>query len=191
MNGKRLYLIGKKTYETVNECFQIKNCEIEFPSQKTSAASIVKQLLESDVNDNPNSILRICGYTLTDEENILLNCTKNKIKYLQIYSQIDNLERIKNFLSTSSTILGQNTPVAFVFFSPSSFKVFQQCNGIQYLRKDYHTIVAIGQTTADFIKKFLSFKIYVCNKPDENSLLNILNEIFHKSWFKLIWLKIN
>jgi len=125
-------------------------------------ADNAKELAESIINSKANQVIFFCGDHRRDELPELLKKSDTQVKEIMVYKTIITPQKIeKNY-------------DGILFFSPSAVKSFFLNNK----GNDQTILFAIGNTTADEIKKFSKNKMVISDKPDKTFLLEKVSYYF-------------
>jgi uroporphyrinogen-III synthase len=152
INGQKtpwkVFCIGYATSESVAKTFGEKSIE--------GAADNAKELAKAILDAHVDEVIFFCGDQRRDELPGLLKQNRIEVKEIVVYKTIATPKKIEKKYD------------GILFFSPSAVKSFFQENKL-----DNQTILfAIGNTTAEEVKKFSKSKIVVSDAPDKKTLLN-------------------
>jgi uroporphyrinogen-III synthase len=146
--GWKIFCIGYATKQSVVKNFGEKSI--------AGVADNAKDLAKTIIDANISEVIFFCGDQRRDELPGLLKKNKIGVKEIVVYKTIATPKKIEKKYD------------GILFFSPSAVKSFFQEN-----KKDEQVMLfAIGNTTADEIRKFSKNKIVVSDVPDKKTLLN-------------------
>jgi uroporphyrinogen-III synthase len=144
----KIFCIGYATKQSVVKYFGEKS----IAGVADNARGLAKSILDANVGE----VIFFCGDQRRDELPGLLKENKIGVKEIVVYKTIATPKKIEKKYD------------GILFFSPSAVKSFFQENKL-----DNQTILfAIGNTTAEEVKKFSKSKIVVSDAPDKKTLLN-------------------
>jgi uroporphyrinogen-III synthase len=144
----KIFCIGYATKQSVVKNFGEKSI--------AGVADNAKDLAKTIIDANISEVIFFCGDQRRDELPGLLKKNKIGVKEIVVYKTIATPKKIEKKYD------------GILFFSPSAVKSFFQEN-----KKDEQVMLfAIGNTTADEIRKFSKNKIVVSDVPDKKTLLN-------------------
>lgn len=150
----RIFCIGHTTRQSAEKYFG-----------KGSIAGIAdnaKELAKEIINENISEVIFFCGDQRRDELPDSLKEKNIKINEVPVYQTIMTPHKIeKNYNG-------------ILFFSPSAVKSFFQINQIN----DEVVLFAIGNTTAEEIKKNTTNKIVISDEPGQKALLEKVTAYF-------------
>ena len=152
--GWRIFCIGHATRKSVEKYFG-----------KGSIAGIAdnaKELAEEIINENINEAVFFCGDQRRDELPDLFKEKNIKVNEISVYRTIMTPHKI------------EKTYDGILFFSPSAVKSFFQGNQINAEA----VLFAIGNTTAEEIKKITTNKIVISDEPGQNTLFEKVTAYF-------------
>jgi uroporphyrinogen-III synthase len=150
----KIFCIGYATKQSVVKNFGEKS----IAGVADNAKELAKTILDAHVGE----VIFFCGDQRRDELPELLKKNKIKVKEIVVYKTIATPKKIEKKYD------------GVLFFSPSAVKSFFQENKL-----DNQTILfAIGNTTADEVKKFSKNKIVISDIPDGQTVLQKAVEFF-------------
>ena len=146
--GHKIFCIGHAT----------KQCVVKYFGEKSVAGSAdnARELANAIITAHVKNLIFFCGDQRRDELPELLKKDNIEVKEFIVYKTIITPKRIEKKYD------------GILFFSPSAVKGFFQANQL----KDETVLFAVGDTTAEEIKKFSKNKILVSDVPEKKSLLN-------------------
>lgn len=144
----RIYSIGNTTKQLVKKYFGEEAIAGEADSAEELAEVIVKK-------DNSDELLFFCGDQRRDELPAILQNNDIRVNEIVVYRTII----IKNKIEKAYR--------GILFFSPSAVQSFFSNNKIS----DQTILFAIGNTTANEIKKHTNNKIIISDKPGKENLV--------------------
>jgi uroporphyrinogen-III synthase len=146
--GRKIFCIGHATKQSVVKYFgeQIIG----------GFADNAKALANTILNANVKGVIFFCGDQRRDELAELLNKNNISVKEIIVYKTIITPKKIEKKYD------------GVLFFSPSAVKSFFENNAAG----SQTVLFAIGNTTADEIKKFSKNKIVVSDVPEQKSFLD-------------------
>lgn len=151
----KLYCIGTTTYQLVRKYFGGEKIAGTAYDAASLAESIVKDHLSAEVTF-------FCGDLRRDElPGILINNDIN-VNEIVVYQTIAVPHKINK------------TYHGILFFSPSAVTSFFKKNKLT----DTTILFAIGNTTANEIKKYTNIKIVISDEPGKQNLVNKMMEYF-------------
>ncbi|MER3497401.1 MAG: uroporphyrinogen-III synthase [Chitinophagaceae bacterium] len=151
----KIYCIGNTTRQLAEKYFG-EECIAGFAN---SAAELAEQIVEDYDGDE---IIFFCGDQRREELPDILKKHQIDFNEIVVYETLQQPKRI------------QKKYHGILFFSPTAVKSFFEKN-----KAGEHTIFfAIGNTTANEIKKFTANKIIVADEPGKENLLNKALEYF-------------
>jgi uroporphyrinogen-III synthase len=121
-----------------------------------------KELANAILDANVSEVIFFCGDQRRDELPGLLKKNKIEVKEIVVYKTTATPEKIEKRYD------------GILFFSPSAVKSFFQKNKLD----DQTILFAIGNTTADEVKKFSKNKIVISDTPDRKTVLQKTVEFF-------------
>jgi uroporphyrinogen-III synthase len=142
-----IYCIGNTTKNSVIKYFGDNAVE----ATANNAAALAEKL----ISDKEKHVYFFCGDKRRDELPDLLSRHNIIVNEIEVYTTIIHQHKIEKDYD------------AVLFFSPSAVQGFFKNNVI----KEKTVLFAIGNTTADEIKKFSGNKIVVTNKPGKKELV--------------------
>jgi uroporphyrinogen-III synthase len=146
--GWKIFCIGYATKQSVVKNFGEKS----IAGVADNAKELANAILDADVDE----VIFFCGDQRRDELPGLLKKNKIEVKEIVVYKTIANSKKIEKKYD------------GILFFSPSAVKSFFQENKLD----EQVMLFAIGNTTADEIKKFSKNKIVISDVPDKKTLLH-------------------
>ena len=146
--GWKIFCIGYATKQSVVKNFG----ERSIAGVADNAKELANVILDADVGE----VIFFCGDQRRGELPGLLKKNKIEVKEIVVYKTIATPEKIEKRYD------------GILFFSPSAVKSFFQKNKLD----GQVTLFAIGNTSADEIKKFSENKIVVSDVPDMKTLLH-------------------
>ena len=150
----KVFCIGYATNQSVAKIFGEKSIE--------GVADNAKELAKAILDAHADEVIFFCGDQRRDELPGLLKQNRIEVKEIVVYKTIATPKKIEKKYD------------GILFFSPSAVKSFFQENKL-----DDQTIpFAIGNTTADEIKKFCKNKIVISDMPDGKTVLQKAVEFF-------------
>ena len=150
----KVFCIGYATNQSVAKIFGEKSIE--------GVADNAKELANAILDAHVDEVIFFCGDQRRDELPGLLKQNRIEVKEIVVYKTIATPKKIEKKYD------------GILFFSPSAVKSFFQENKL-----DDQTIpFAIGNTTADEIKKFSKNKIVISDMPDGKTVLQKAVEFF-------------
>ncbi len=145
--GWNIFCIGYATKQSVIKYFGERSI--------TGVADNAKELANAILDANAGEVIFFCGDQRRDELPGLLKKNNIEVKEIVVYKTIATPQKI------------QKKYDGILFFSPSAVKSFFQENKLD----DQTILFAIGNTTADEVKKFSKNKIEVGDEPKTRTLL--------------------
>jgi len=146
--GWKIFCIGYATKQSVVKNFGEKSI--------AGVADNGKELAKAILDANVSEVIFFCGDQRRDELPGSLKENKIGVKEIVVYKTLVTSKKIEKKYD------------GILFFSPSAVKSFFQKNKID----EQVMLFAIGNTTADEIRKFSKNKIVVSDVPDKKTLLN-------------------
>jgi uroporphyrinogen-III synthase len=152
--GWKIFCIGYATKQSVVKYFG--------ESSIAGVADNGKELAKVILDASAGEVIFFCGDQRRNELPGLLRKNKIEVKEIVVYKTIATPKKIEKKYD------------GILFFSPSAVKSFFQKNKL-----DEQTIpFAIGNTTADEIKKFSKNKIVISDMPDGKTVIKKAVEFF-------------
>ncbi len=152
--GWKIFCIGYATKQSVVKNFGEKS----IAGVADNAKGLARVILDANVNE----VIFFCGDQRRDELPGLLKKNKIGVKEIVVYKTIATPKKIEKKYD------------GILFFSPSAVKSFFQENKL-----DEQTILfAIGNTTAEEVKKFSKNKIVISDTPEGKTVLQKAVEFF-------------
>jgi uroporphyrinogen-III synthase len=143
----KIFCIGHATKGSVEKHFGKKAI--------AGIADNAKELAKEIINEEISEVVFFCSDQRRDELPDLLKKNGVEIKEIVVYETVLTPKKIeKNY-------------VGILFFSPSAVQSFFQKNKLN----EQTVLFAIGNTTADEIKKNSKNKIVICESPDKKILI--------------------
>jgi uroporphyrinogen-III synthase len=152
--GWKIFCIGYATKQSVVKNFGEKS----IAGVADNAKELANAILDADVDE----VIFFCGDQRRDELPGLLKKNKIEVKEIVVYKTIANSKKIEKKYD------------GILFFSPSAVKSFFQENKLD----DQTILFAIGNTTADEVKKFSKNKIIISDTPEGKTVLQKAVEFF-------------
>ena len=152
--GWKIFCIGYATKQSVVKNFGEKSIE--------GVADNAKELAMTIIDANIGEVVFFCGDQRRDELPGSLKKNKIKVTEIVVYKTIATSQKIEKKYD------------GILFFSPSAVKSFFQENKLD----DQTILFAIGNTTADEVKKFSKNKIVISDTPDGKTVLQKAVEFF-------------
>ena len=146
--GWKIFCIGYATKQSIVKNFGEKSI--------ADVADNGKELAKAILDANVSEVIFFCGDQRRDELPGSLKENKIGVKEIVVYKTLATSKKIEKKYH------------GILFFSPSAVKSFFQKNKID----EQVMLFAIGNTTADEIRKFSKNKIVVSDVPDKKTLLN-------------------
>jgi len=151
----KIYCIGNTTKNLVEKLFD----ESLIAGVRNNATEIAEEIIS---NSNINEVYFFCGDKRRDELPKLLKKKNITVNEFEVYTtKILHNKVEKNYN-------------AVLFFSPSAVEGFFADNIIN----NKTTLFAIGETTAEEIRKYSNNKIIISNKPGKKDLIETVIEFF-------------
>lgn len=151
----KIYCIGFATKELVKNSFG----EESIAGTSSSAAELAAVMIE---NGHTDEVIFFCGDQRRDELPEILRSNGMEVNEINVYQTITMPHHIKKKYA------------GILFFSPSAVQSFFSVNKI-----NSETILfAIGNTTANEIKKYNNNKILISDQPGKENLLRKMMEYF-------------
>lgn len=156
--GWRIFCIGNTTCKEVEKYFGVKSV--------TGTADDAKNLAEIIAADkNIKEVFFFCGEQRRDELPDFLKKKRIKINEVVVYQTISRPHKFKKYYK------------GILFFSPSAVESYFTNN-----QPDSRTILfAIGNTTADAIKRYSTNRIIIADKPSKKELVIKTIEFFQNN----------
>jgi uroporphyrinogen-III synthase len=152
--GWKIFCTGYATKQSVVKNFGEKSIE--------GIADNAKELANTIINANIGDVVFFCGDQRRDELPGLLKKNKIEVKEIVVYKTIATPQKIEKKYD------------GILFFSPSAVKSFFQENKLN----GQTILFAIGNTTADEIKKISKNKLVISDTPDGKTVLQKAVEFF-------------
>ncbi len=153
-----VYAIGTATARLIKEYFG----EEKIAGTAGDAASLAKLIAADKFIDE---VIFFCGNQRRDELPEILRQHDIEVNEITVYQTIATPHKI------------ENDYLGILFFSPSAVQSFFSKNKIA----EKTTLFAIGNTTADEIKKYANNKIIISDEPGKENLVNTMIDFFAPS----------
>lgn len=151
----KIYCIGNSTFQLASQYFG--------KDKIVGTASSAKELAELIVeNDENKELIFFCGDQRREELPEILRNNEIEVNEITVY----------HTLAVPQSI--EKTYHGILFFSPSAVNSFFAKNKL----KDKTVLFAIGNTTANEIKKYTSNKIMIAEEPGKENLLRMAIDYF-------------
>lgn len=147
-SGQKIFCLSGKTK---NEILEFGFAEKNIVGEAENASDLAKKIIKQKIDE----IIFFCGNKRRDELPSLLKKAGVKVHEIIVYETLETSTMINDMFD------------AVLFFSPSTVQSFFQKNKLN----EQIILFAIGETTADEIKRFTSNKILIAGKPSEKNLL--------------------
>jgi uroporphyrinogen-III synthase len=155
----KIYSLEGKTKEQLNTVF---------PGKDVITAGHAAELADKIVKDKIKEAVFFCGNKRMDELPAILKSNHITINEVIVYETIETPEKLNSEWD------------AILFFSPSAVNSFFLMNTIE----DKTVCFAIGETTANSIKRYTKNKILSSDFPSQEKLLMIMIDYFKKRRLK-------
>ena len=142
----KIYSIEGKTKEQLNKVF---------PGKDILTAGNAAELACKIVNDNIKEAVFFCGNKRMDDLPGILKTNRVRVNEVIVYETIERPEKLNSEWD------------AILFFSPSAVKSFFLMNAIE----EKTLCFAIGETTANNIKRYTKNKILFSDFPSQEKML--------------------
>jgi len=150
-----IYCIGNKTKELVDKYFGAAHVA----GYANNATDLAQEIVESIDKDE---IIFFCGDQRRQELPMILEQKQIHVEEIVVYQTIQVPRKLKKEYQ------------GILFFSPSAVESFFRMNTIPAKT----ILFAIGNTTADTIKKYSNNKILIGDQPGKSTLLEMAIEYF-------------
>ena len=149
-----IYCMGNTTKSLVSEYFG----EELIAATASGAAELADKIIEDDIDE----VIFFCGNMRRDELPALLNKHDIYVNEIEVYKTIAIQHTIKKKYD------------GILFFSSSAVESFFSINKLN----EKTILFAIGDTTANALKKFTSNKVVIADEPGKNYLFEKAIEYF-------------
>lgn len=151
----RIYSIGNTTQKLVKKYFG----EQSIAGTANSAAELAELIAEEGYDDE---VIFFCGDQRRDELPDILRKNDIEVNEIVVYETVAVPHKLNKQYH------------CILFFSPSAVESFFSNNKVN----EQTVLFAIGNTTANAIKKYSNNKIIICDEPGKDSLFQKMMEYF-------------
>lgn len=151
----RIYSIGNTTQKLVKKYFG----EQSIAGTANSAAELAELIAEEGYDDE---VIFFCGDQRRDELPDILRKNDIEVNEIVVYETVAVPHKLNKQYH------------GILFFSPSAVESFFSNNKVN----EQTVLFAIGNTTANAIKKYSNNKIIICDEPGKDSLFQKMMEYF-------------